>query len=81
MLGFDPRHKDFGPKPALYLFGISTLQEQLDCFAKVGSGFFDRRPLAGDVKLGAQGRVDAPVLLDDRCVTLSSPFRVTLSNR
>ena len=57
MLSFDPRHKHFGSKPALYLFGISTLQEQLDCFAKVGSGFFDRRPLTGDVKLGAQGRV------------------------
>ena len=31
MLRFDPRHKDFGAKPALDLFRVGTLQEQLDC--------------------------------------------------
>src|SRR5262245_13322699 len=65
MLGFNPRYKDFAPKPTLYLFGISRLQEQFDRFAKVGSGFFDRRALTSDVKLRAERRAEVSVLFDD----------------
>jgi hypothetical protein len=34
MLRFDPRHEDIGPKPTLDLFGIGTLEEQLDSLSR-----------------------------------------------
>ena len=63
---FDPRHKDFGPKPALDLFWIRTLQEELDRLPQIGSRLFDGRPLTGHVQLGTQRGVEIPFLLDGR---------------
>jgi hypothetical protein len=36
ILRFDPRYEDIGPKPTLELFGIATLEEQLDSLSQVG---------------------------------------------
>ena len=57
---FDPRYEDVGPKPTLDLFGIGTLEEQLDSLSQVGGRLFDRCPLAGHVQLRAQCGVQVP---------------------
>src|SRR5215831_1299814 len=75
MPGFDPRYEYFGPQTTLDLYRVRALQEELDRFAKVGSGFLDGRPSTGDVKLGAQCRIDLAILLDDRRVHRRRHFR------
>ena len=53
MLRFDRRHKDFGAQPALDLFRVSTLQEQLDRLLQIGGRLFDGRPPSFASPLGA----------------------------
>jgi hypothetical protein len=54
MRRFDPRHKDLGPKPALDLFRVRTLQEELDRLPEISRRLFNSRPLTGHRELIAR---------------------------
>ena len=66
MHGFESRHIDFAVCTAFHLGRIGRFQKEFNGLLQIVGRLFDRAPLAGDIKLGAEGDIAVPFLLDNR---------------